>query len=98
MEYYKGYICVTVDELTDKVSGDAVMSMPNYKQLAARKRINIVRKGRGLDGYVLVDFTSLPERFKVAFIAKYGNPEDVIKAQSKGDAVLEDGVAREWYA
>lgn len=97
MEYYKGYICVTVDELTNKENGPAVMSMSNYKQKAARKQINVVRTGGGLGCYVLVDFYSLPERFRVAIIAKYGQPEDVIKAQSKGDSVLEDTVARDFY-
>lgn len=97
MEYYKGYICVTVDELTDKENGAAVMSIYNYKQMVARKRINVVRQGKGLDNYALIDFYSLPERFRVAFIAKYGQPEDVIKAQSKGESVLEDTVARDYY-
>lgn len=98
MEKYKGYTCVTVDELTSKEFGVAIMSVANLRQQASRKKLHIVRKGGGLDNYALVDFYSLAERFRVAFIAKYGNPEDVIKAQSKGNAVLEDGLAREWYA
>lgn len=97
MEYYKGYICVTVDELTDKDNGPAVMSIANYKQKVARHKINVVRKGGGLGCYVLIDFYSLEERFRTAFIAKYGKPEDVIKAQSKGESVLEDTVARDFY-
>ncbi len=97
MEYYKGYTCVTLEELTSKETGPAVMSVPNYKQLVARKRINVIRQGKGLDNYALIDFHSLPERFKVAFIAKYGNPDEVIKAQSKGDTVLEDTTARDFY-
>ncbi|MFR9546139.1 MAG: kinase [Rikenellaceae bacterium] len=97
MERYKGYTCVTLDELTSKDTGPAVMSGPNYKQLVARKRINVMRQGKGLDNYALIDFHSLPERFKVAFIAKYGNPDDVIKSQQKGDAVLEDTAARDFY-
>lgn len=97
MEYYKGYICVTVDELTEKESGPAVMSLTNYHNLCNRKKINIVRKGGGLDNYVLIDFYSLPERFKIAIVQKYDKPEEVIKAQSKGDTVLEDTVARDFY-
>lgn len=97
MEYYKGYICVTVDELTDKENGPAVTSKPNIDRLVREKKINIVRKGGGLGCYVLIDFYSLAERFRAAFIVKYGKPEDVIKAQSKGESVLEDTVARDFY-
>ena len=30
-----------------------IMSIPNYKKLAAKEKINVVRSGRGLGGYVL---------------------------------------------
>lgn len=98
MEYYKGYICVTFDELTSKEDTRAVMSVPNYKQLVKRNKINVVRKGGGLEGYALVDFHSLPERFKEAIINKYGSPEDVIKAKSLSDRVIEDSKARNYFA
>ncbi|MFI3322456.1 MAG: kinase [Rikenellaceae bacterium] len=98
MEYYKGYTCVTIDELTSKDGCGAVMGMSCLRQNISRKRINVVRKGGGLGSYALIDFHSMPERFKVAFINKYGNPDDVIKAQMKGSAVLEDGAAREWFS
>ena len=97
MEYYKGYTCVTFDELTSK-EGGAIMSVPNYKQYAHRKRINVVRNGGGLDGYALIDFHSLPTRFQEAFCLKYGNPEEVIKASSMADQVIEDSEARTFYA
>ncbi len=98
MEYYKGYTCVTVDELTSKDGGRAIMSLSNYKQLSSRKRINIVRKGGGLDSYVLIDFNTLPERFKVAFIEKVGDPNEILRAQAKSDTVLEDALARDYFA
>lgn len=97
MELYKGHTCVTLDELTSKDISPAIMSMPNYKQLSKRNRIYIIRQGKGMGCYALIDFHSLPERFKVAFVAKYGNPDEVIKAQQKGSAVLEDTAARDYY-
>ncbi len=97
MEIYRGYTCVTVDELTDKSGMGAIMSLSNYKQLTLRKRINIVRKGGGLDGYVLIDYQTLPERFKSAYITKYGDPMELLKKAVATDSVLEDALAREYY-
>ena len=35
-----------------------IMSIPNYKKLAAKEKINVVRSGRGLGGYVLVEIAT----------------------------------------
>ena len=67
-------ITVTVQQLTDASSGEAVMSYACYKQLAHRKSITVVRPGKGLDHPALVDYDSLPDRFKQRFIAIYGDP------------------------
>jgi len=67
-------ITVTVQQLTDASSGEAVMSYECYKKLAQRKSITVVRPGKGLDHPALVDFESLPTRFKERFIAIYGDP------------------------
>lgn len=97
MEYYKKYICVTVEELTRKDNGEAIMSYANYKKLARRKRIHIVHEGGGLGGYVRIDYNSLPERFRTPYEAKYGKAEDILKAQTITDTLLEDTVARTFY-
>ncbi|MCS3165752.1 hypothetical protein NXW62_13345 [Bacteroides fragilis] len=41
-----------------------IMSIPNYKKLAAKEKINVVRSGRGLGGYVLVEIATMPLRFQ----------------------------------
>lgn len=98
MERYRGYICVTVDELTHKgEESPAVMSLTNYRNLCVRGKIHLVRKAGGLGCYALIEFDSLPERFRVAFIAKYGNPKEIIEAQEKHNAILEDTKAKDFY-
>ncbi len=57
------------------------MSCNNYKQLAFRGQISILRPGKGLDHCALVEFASLPARFKAKFIAKYGDPEKIIRKE-----------------
>ena len=41
-----------------------VMSDANYKQLAAREQINIVRQGKGKGNYALVEIATMPLRFQ----------------------------------
>lgn len=98
MEYYKKYLCVTVEELTRKDDGEAIMSFENYKQLVKRRRINVVRPGKGLGNYALIDYNSLPERFRDRFVEKYGKPEEILKAQAISDTFIEDTAAREFFA
>ena len=57
-----------------------IMSIPNYKKLAAKEKINVVRSGRGLGGYVLVEIATMPLRFQERIKLKYGDmKEDVIR-------------------
>ena len=74
-----------------------ILSVPNYKKLAARKEINVVRKGRGLGGYVLVEVATMPLRFQEKIKLKYGDmKEDVIKNRL-GSHYHIDAKAREFY-
>ncbi|MDL2243732.1 transposase family protein [Bacteroidales bacterium OttesenSCG-928-J19] len=98
MEYYKKYICVTVEELTRKGDGEAIMSIENYKTLVKRRRVNVVRPGKGLGNYALIDYNSLPERFRDRFVEKYGKPADILKSQAIIDTFIEDTAAREFFA
>ena len=45
MEYYGNTLCISARELVD----GGIMTASNYKQLSARKRINVVRSGKGKD-------------------------------------------------
>lgn len=84
MEYYGNIIAVTVDELTGGDGCDIIMSRSNYRQLQQRGRINVLRSGRGYGSYALIEYASLPERFKTRFVAKYGNPDELMKKEQIG--------------
>lgn len=61
MEYYDNTLCISAPELVD----GGIMSMPCYKQLSARKRIDVVRRGGGGHGnYALVSVDSLPASYR----------------------------------
>ncbi len=61
MEYYGDRLCISMRDL---VAG-GIMTEPNYKQLAARGRFDVVRRGGGAAGcYALVAVDSLPQRYQ----------------------------------
>lgn len=84
MEYYGNIIAVTVADLTSSKNGEPVMVRNCYDTLARRKRLTVLRPGKGLGSYALIEYASLPERFKARFVEKYGNPEDIMKQEKKG--------------
>nr|DAO65356.1 MAG TPA: hypothetical protein [Caudoviricetes sp.] len=74
MEYYGKKLCISVHELVD----GGIISQPNYKQLSARGRINVMRRGGGVNQYALIAVESLPTKYKEAVEEKYGNGDEVI--------------------
>lgn len=98
MEYYNKMICVTFDELTQEFDGQRVMTVANYKQLCARKRLFIARKAGGFGVYALIMYSSLPDRFRARFEAIHGNPEQILEQQRMEKKVLKiDKDARDFY-
>lgn len=74
-----------------------ILSVPNYKKLAAKKEINVVRPGKGLGSYALVEIATMPLRFQERIKLKYGDmKEDVIK-NWLGSHYHIDAKAREYY-
>ena len=96
MEYYKNQIAVTVADLTRSNDGDAVMTRDNYKKLASRHVINVLRPGKGLDHPALVEYASLPDRFKARLVQKYGNPENLLDKDK--DELKMDEKARDFFS
>lgn len=76
-------ITVTVQQLTDASSGEAVMTRACYDKLVQRKSITVVRPGKGLEHCALVDYDSLPSRFKQRFISIYGDPHMAKKEEKE---------------
>jgi len=81
MEFLGKAIAVTVAELTRSDDGAAVLSYEAYKSLARRNSLVILRPGKGLAHPALIDWNSLPMRFKEVWIEKYGDPNDLRKEQ-----------------
>lgn len=79
MEKYNDKICLTYAELTDgdpdaiRPEDRPIIGFDNLKQNISRKRIVLAR--RACYGTpALVEYDSLPVRFKEAVVAKYGDP------------------------
>lgn len=74
-----------------------IMSIPNYKKLAAKAKINVVRSGRGLGGYVLVEIATMPLRFQERIKLKYGDMKEDVIRNWLGSHYHIDAKAREFY-
>lgn len=74
-----------------------IMSIPNYKKLAAKEKINVVRSGRGLGGYVLVEIATMPLRFQERIKLKYGDMKEDVIRNWIGSHYHIDAKAREFY-
>lgn len=68
MEYYGNKWCISARELVD----GGIVSQSNYKAMAARGRIDVVRRGGGAVGqYALVAVDSLPLEYKAKVQERY---------------------------
>lgn len=95
MEYYGKILCISYQDLTKEP--DPVMSVPNYKKLAAEGKINVVRNGRGLGSYALVEIFTMPMRFQERIKLKYGDMKEDILRNWFGSHFRIDAKAREFY-
>lgn len=51
-----------------------ILTKPNYDKLCRVGKIRRAREGKGLGNYALVEFDTIPERFRVKIIRKLGYP------------------------
>ena len=71
MEYHDNRLCISMRELVD----GGVMTVSNYKQLSARGRIDVVRRGGGsAKNYALIAVSSLPDAYQSKLKELYPNP------------------------
>lgn len=95
MEYYKRMICVSYDDLTG--GDEPVINKNTLRTNLNRRNIQCARQGKGEGNYALYVYSSLPEKYKVRFVAKYGEPEKVLKDQELRETVRMDEKARDLY-
>ena len=74
-----------------------ILSVPNYKKLAAKKEINVVRPGKGLGSYALVEIATMPLRFQERIKLKYGDMKEDVIRNWLGNHYHIDAKAREFY-
>lgn len=74
-----------------------ILSVPNYKKLAAKKEINVVRPGKGLGSYALVEIATMPLRFQERIKLKYGDMKEDVIRNWLGSHYHIDAKAREFY-
>ena len=80
MEYFGNIIAVTMHDLTRSDDGEAVMSRCSYEKVITRGLVNVLQRACRCKK-ALIEYSSLPERFRVRFESKYGNPETMMKQE-----------------
>ena len=97
MEYFNKIVCVTVQELTSSENGEPVISLWTLYSLIRRGKAQRVNRGGGLDNYALIDYLSLPERYRIRFEQKYGDPVELIKEKCMKNRLKIDEAARIFF-
>lgn len=97
MEYYKNRICVTVEDLTRSNDGEPVMTLEAYRHYCKKNYLRKMRQGGGLGCYALIEFESLPPKYRARFVDKYGNPAEALKEKPITEELVIDGDARDFY-
>ena len=95
MEYYENELCVTYEELTS--GDDPVIRYNTLKSNITRGNIRTAHRGGGEGSYALIIYSSLREKYKARYVAKYGDPEEILKLQRMRDRVKMDEKARDFY-
>lgn len=76
MELYNNRLCLTIEEAIP-----AILSLSNYKWHVKKGNIKMARTARGLGHYALIEYDSLPARFKAKYIEVYGADAHEIMAK-----------------
>ncbi len=73
MEYFAGKLCISVNNLVES----GVMTHDNYKKMAARGRLTVVRRGGGIGCCALISVSDLPEKYKAKVCELYPDKERI---------------------
>ena len=75
MEYFKDILCISSKELIKEKNPLGLISQSNYDQYVNRKRIKVLRAGKGEGNYALIQFDTLPPKYQALAKERFGNPE-----------------------
>lgn len=81
-------------DLTRSDDGEAVTTKAIYDHLVKRGQVNVLQRACRCKK-ALIEYRSLPERFRVRFEAKYGDPEKIMKQEQT--ALPVDAEAQKYY-
>lgn len=95
MEYYGKIACISYMDLVREPN--PIMSRPNYKWLKREGKINVVRPGKGLGCYALVEVATMPQRFQEKIKDKYGDMNSEILRMWFASHFHIDAEARGFY-
>jgi len=92
-EYYNNILCVQGGWLYNEGN---ILSINNYRNLVRRGFLNIMRRGcKGTPA--LIEYDSLPERFRNVIVKNDGNPHKTTKLNPFKDYLETDILAIEFY-
>lgn len=92
-EYYNDILSVSVSWL---INDAKILTKSNYDNLKSRKWIKVIRRGcKGTPA--LVEFSSMPSRFKDVIIEKYGDPRKTTKNKKFIDYLITDAKAVKFF-
>jgi len=97
MEYFNKIVCVTYDELLDSSDGEAVIKVGTLRSLLTRKVISYARKGFGMGCKALLDYSTIPTKYRQRYEEKYGDPVKLLKEATVKDRVKLDDKARVFF-
>ena len=99
MEIYRNIVCVTFEELTSDRDGEPVISKNTLNCILRKDKTLRLSSGGGLGRYVRIDFYRLRDIYRDRYIAKYGDPAEMIKEMRMRERLnLEiDMEARKFY-
>lgn len=83
MEYYNNIVCVTYADLTSDTDGSPIIKEKALKQMLWKHSYMRVSEGKGLGNYARIDYYALPERYRVLFESKYGDPRELLDTEIK---------------
>ena len=95
MVYFKKTLCVTYEELTS--GDDPVIKFYTLNKNISRKKIATINRGGGEGGYALIIYSSLPPKYQQRFVAKYGEPEEIMRREILRGRVRKDERAEDFF-
>lgn len=99
MEYYNNILCITGRELIlSEANPNGLVPKGTYDSWVARKRVLVLRQGKGEGNYSLISLDSLPEKYRMLAKVRFGEPEVMAQRTGLMKYLEIDREAVTWFA